>query len=447
MNILLIIIVITFCAIFKTKPKRALLYYMVLKLPLDQLIWQINLNIGFTYIKGSEFITVCFIIVCWLDLINKKKHLKTPGFILFLYVFAYIIQIFREPYIVWGLRLFFQMVGGIIIGLVFAKYFKTKEDITKLIKAVLFGAVIVSILDIPAIFSGGQFTVYYSKANTTLGTYLSGGVGNYYSADSFAHGLIVSIPVVLLGLSFLKQKWQIALCLYFLIFSTLGVFSSALRAGWLSTITALLLWMIFNKRFKILVISILSVFILISIESFSGGFDRAYSKIEDEIIGIQAGNYDTLLQDRSRIWSLYWQHYLNYPLFDKLFGSNNFWALANIIQHDPHNDFLFTLLRMGLIGLVLLLALYGSMGFKLIQHLRRFESYYDKNVAFTALLCLIMMIIPAFFRAGFVNPNYQTFFWTFCFITYNLAGFRLKSYDVEHKNPVNLKMEISTTMA
>ena len=45
------------------------------------------------------------------------------------------------------------------------------------------------------------------------------------------------------------------------------------------------------------------------------------------------------------------------------------------------------------------------------------EEYFNRNLALTAILALIGMMVPALTRAGLMNPNYEWVFWTFTMIT------------------------------
>jgi O-antigen ligase len=418
---LILIGLLVYVLYFFWDTKKALLLMFLLKLPIDQLLWQITIPFPFINLKGTEFITVTVTFLCIISMMKKSFKPNFLGFSFMLYLFIYLIQIFREPHIVWGFRLFFHMTTGICIGIVVAQNFRNIPDIIQLLKMVLFSSVIVTLLDIPAIFSGGELQVYVASDDYTIGTYLSGGVGNYFSADSFAHALIVTVPGVLLASTYLTQKWQKALCIYVIIFSVIGVFCSALRAGWISLSVILLFWVATNRRKDLMIVAVSLIFIISSFQVFDKPLQTAYMKIDKEVEGFKSGYFaPNSFGGRLRIWGAYMDYYINSPMASKFIGSNGYLKIGYMLKHDPHNDFIHIILRMGFIGLLFTLLLYWKMYLKLRGLWKNKENMFLSSLAFTSILILIAMMIASSSRAGLINPNYQWFFWSFCLMSINM---------------------------
>ena len=111
--------------------------------------------------------------------------------------------------------------------------------------------------------------------------------------------------------------------------------------------------------------------------------------------------------------------------------------------HDPHNDFLLILIKMGIIGLVVTLFLYIVTFFYILKAMLSTDNNYDWDLAFTAILAFLIMFITSFTRTGLQNPNFEWIFWTFTMLTLkryisanNIAYQSEESLDDESKDSV-----------
>ena len=280
----------------------------------------------------------------------------------------------------------------------------------------LFSTAIISVLNIPAIYSGNALQIYASSENPAVGTYLTGGVGRYYAADSFANAFLVNVPVILLASVVLDTTWERALCRCVMLVVLIGVFVSCVRAAWLSLSLLLVIWMVTQRRWKLIAISAMCLIVISTSQVFSNPLREAYQKIAFEVDNIK--NYelpDQAFGRRPWIWKAYGGYYINSSILVQIIGSNEYLRLD--LGHDPHNDFLHMLLRMGVIGLCITIYLYLKTGVSLFKTWRGVGEMYDRELALTALLALLGMMIPSLTRTGLMNPNYEWQFWSFAMLT------------------------------
>lgn len=438
-SFIVILLLLGYTIFFLADRKKALLTLFLLKLPVDQIAWQIPVvSLGSRTLVASEVITVGITLLC---LTTFSQGASLPRFTaspIVIFLCAFLLQVFREPSLAWGARLFFQMTTGIFVGIAVAENFRTEEDINSLIRSMLLGTAIVAVLDVSVVFSGGQLQVYApTRDNTLVGTYLAGGVGNYYSADSFAHGLLVNVPVILSGALLLKRRWEKVLCWCVILFVVIGVFASALRAAWISLTLLLFLWMVLQKRWKLLVATVSCIALILTMQLLTSPLQKAYQRIAFEVESIRRGELPAnAFGGRPRNWKIYGDYYLNAPILTQVAGSNEYLVkAAPKVGHDPHNDFLYILLRMGVIGLGITLYLYLVMGINLFRTWRRIGTRYGANLAVTGLLALLSMLIPSFTRTGLMNPNYEWVFWSFALLAFN-QGWQYFTADFEENEEV-----------
>jgi len=290
----------------------------------------------------------------------------------------------------------------------------------------LFSTAITTVLDIPAVYSGGSLKIYApTPENPFIGTYLDGGVGQYYAADSFAFALMANVPVILLSSTLLKTKWEKTLCFCVMLFVVIGSFVSCVRAAWLALALIFLIWMIVQKRWKLMVISAVCCTIVLTSSIFVNPLRQAYQKISFEVESIS--NRELPLQSfggRPKMLLIIGTSYMNSPILHQVIGNNQLYSMVvSRMGHDPHNDFLYILLKMGLVGICVTLYLYVKMGINLFQVWRKIETFYVRNLALTAILALLNMFIPSLTRTGLMNPNFEWVFWSFAMLTFfNASG-------------------------
>ena len=425
--------VLGYIIFFFANRKKALLFLFLIKLPLDQIAWKTQIDLVFISFKGSEIITVLitllFFTAFMLDKIRDPNRLGVVGYFpkvikipILIFMGVFFMQIFTGGSIIGELRVYIKLITGFFIGVFVAKTITNENDINWLLRCMLFGTIVMSILNIPAIYSGGQLHIYVSHEDSTIGTYLSGGVGQYFSADSFAHAFLVNAPAILLAATVLKSKWEKILCLFVMLFIIVGVFVSAMRVAWISLSLLLVIWMIIQKRWKLIIVTAACVFIVVTAQVFSSPLQRAYQKISLEVDSIEKREIPSYaFGGRPRIWKIYAEYYMNAPLIIKIIGSNELFnmAMGKAGGHDPHNDFMYILIRMGIIGLVATLYLYIASGIHLLKEMRNMKTAYGWNLALTAILALLTMLVPSFTRTGLMNPNYEWVFWSFAMLAFN----------------------------
>jgi hypothetical protein len=426
-----VLFIFAYVIFFFADRKKALLTLFLIKLPFDQVAWKYSIPVGLTQLRVSEaftvFITLLLLVTFLLDKTrdsNRKGFFRhIPSMILIpmiIFMIVYFVYIFRGWW-VGSLQLFFKLITGIVVGTYVAKTLKTEEEINWLLRCMLFSTVIISILSMPAIYSGGELHVYApSSENKFVGTQIGGGVGKYYAADSFAHAFIVNIPAILFASAVLKSKWEKILCLSVSVFAILAVFAAAIRAGWISLSLILIFWMIVRRQWKLILISVFCVFIVGTAQFFSNPLQRAYQKIALEANSLEKGELppEYAFGGRPLIWKTYIGYYMNASLLDKIIGNDNilYMGLAKT-THDTHNDFLTITLKMGIIGLSATLFLYIWTSVCLLKANFSIREPYSWNLALSAILSLLSMMVPAFTRTGLMNPNYQWVFWTLAMIT------------------------------
>ncbi len=420
-----IIISILFTIFFFYNRKKAILFLFLIKLPLDQFFWRIEvISLSSFSLKASEvfslFITILCLLAIMMDKVNDPDRIGFLGSIpsviripVTLFIVFFFLNIFYSKMHILALRQFTKFTTGFVIGAFVAKTLETEEDINWLLKCMLFSTITISILSIPTIYSGGQLQIYSES-----GTYLTGGVGPYYSADSFSSAFIVNLPPILLAYSILRSKLYKILSVFVILFIVIAVFVSAMRAIWISLTLVLILWIIANKKWKLLAVSTLFVFIIMSMRLFDNPIQKAYMKVKPDVEAIQTGDLsDRSFNARPFLWKTYFSSYMNSSLLDKIFGNDLVYIRAlSIAGHDPHNDFLNILVRLGIIGLGITLILYIAVSYHLLKVFFKTESLYNWGLTLTAILSLIAMIIPSLTRTGLMNPNYEWVFWSFAFL-------------------------------
>lgn len=437
--------------------KKALWALFLIKLPLDQVAWNINIPIPFIPLRVSEafgtFIMILILVTFMLDSLkesNRKGFFRSIPSMLIIPIIIFMIMLFvntlRSGSLFSALPGFFKLTTGIIIGTYVAKTLETEEEINWLIRCMLFGTVAISILSIPAIYSGGEFKIYApTTENRNVGTYLDGGVGRYQSATSFTEAFLVNVSAILFASIVLKSKWEKLLCLLVIVFTIVAVFASANRSGWLTLAIILIIWMVVKRKWKLLVISAFCILVLATAQMFSSTLQIAYQRIAYESKSLEKGKLpDNSFGGRPFVWKTYMTYYMEAPLLDKLIGSNRILYMGSITTgHDPHNDFLFILIKMGIIGLVVTLFLYIVTFFYILKAMLSTDNNYDWDLAFTAILAFLIMFITSFTRTGLQNPNFEWIFWTFTMLTLkryisanNIAYQSEESLDDESKDSV-----------
>lgn len=415
----------SFTAFFFVNRKKAILGLFLLKLPLDQFTMKAQaFELGFLSLKVSEALSVYITLLCFVSLMmDRKKNPKSLGFLDYIppslripmvfFLLIFFINIFYSSMTFYALQQFFKLITGFFVGALVAKTLDDEEDIYKLLKCMVFGTIIISILSFPTIFSGGKLNVY-----STSGTYVTGGVGRYYAADSFSNAFMVNVPFILMAFSVSRNVLMKLLCVITILFVIIAVFASAIRASWLALSLTFIIWMVVKRRWKLLVGSIIFIFIIISTQFFYEPLQLAYQKIQPEIESIQKGSLDERsFNARPFTWKMYIIYFWNSPILDRLFGNDHLLSIVSeITMHDPHNDFINILIRLGIVGLIITLVLYILTTVSLFRAFLGTRDRYNWELAFTALLSLLTMMIPSLTRSGLTNPNYEWAFWSFAIL-------------------------------
>ena len=426
------LLVLGYILLFFADRKKALLMLFLIKLPLDQIAWKFSIPIVFTQLRISEAFTV-FITLLLLAtfLLDKTRDPDRMGFFkhvpsmliipIIIFMLVFFLNIFRGGWWLLSVQQFFKLITGIVVGTYVAKTLKTEDEINWLLRCMLFSMAIISVLSIPAIYSGGELHVYVSLSSEDkyVGTSFGGGVGNYYAADSFSNAFMVYIPAVLFASTMFKSKWEKILCLIVIMFSIVAVFVSAIRAGWLALALVLAIWMLAKRQWKLIAISAFCLFMIMTLQLFSNPLQKAYQKIAYEADSLEKGELPlNAFGGRPLSLKTYVGYYMDAPLLDKLTGNDRILILGSrAIGHDPHNDFLYILIRNGIIGLTAALCLYIVTGVYLFKAIHYTKEIYDWNLVLTAILAFLCMMIPSLTRTGLMNPNYEWVFWTFTMIT------------------------------
>lgn len=407
--------------------KKAILLLFFLKLPIDQVAWNISIPIPLMPLKGSEaFGTFTLILVLATFMLDSLKESDRRGFFrsmpsvlvvpIVMFMVLILTSLLRSGVLFSALQLFLKLITGIVIGTYVAKKFETDEDINWLIRCMLFGTITISVLSIPAIFSGGGIKVYAPTVEDELiGTQAGGGIGNYHSATSFAEAFLVNVSSILFASVVLKSRWEKLLCLFAIIFTIVAVFASANRSGWITLAVILIVWMVAKRKWKLIVISAFCILVIATAQLFSNPLQKAYQRIAYESKSLEKGEIpDNSFGGRPFIWRTYLAYFMEAPMLDKLIGGNRIIYLgAKKLGHDPHNDYILLLVKMGIIGLTITLFLYIVTFIYILKAMLNADNNYDWDLALTAILAFLTLTIPAFARTGFFNPNFEWTFWSF----------------------------------
>jgi len=237
----------------------------------------------------------------------------------------------------------------------------------------------------------------------------------YHSATSFAEAFLVNVSAILFASVILRSKWEKFLCLLVVMFTIVAVFVSANRSSWLTLAIILIVWMVVKRKWKWIAISAFCIFLMITAQLFSNPLQKAYQRIAYESESLEKGEIpDNSFSGRPYIWRTYMTYFMEAPMLDKLIGGDRIMYLGmKNMSHDPHNDYIFILVKMGIMGLGVTLYLYIVTFYYILKAMFNADNHYDWDLAFAAILAFLTLTIPSFARTGFFNPNFEWTFWTF----------------------------------
>jgi O-antigen ligase len=454
--IIFTVFVIIYMIFFFMNRKKAILLLFFIKLPMDQLTWNINIPIPLAPLKASEaFGTFIMILILVTFMLDSLKESDRRGFFrsipsvlivpISLFMILILISLLRGGILVLSLSLFLKLTTGIVIGTYVAKTFDSDEDIDWLVRCMLFGTIAISILSIPAVFSGEGLKFYAPTIEDQyIGTPKGGGIGHYYSGTSFAEAFLVNASSILLASIVLKSKWEKLLCLLAILFSIVAIFVSANRSGWITLALVLIIWMVVKRRWKLIVISAFCILVIATAQMFSNPLQKAYQRISYESDSLEKGKIpDNSFGGRPLIWKTYMAYFMEAPMLEKLIGGDRIIYMGmKKMSHDPHNDYLYILIKMGIIGLAITLFLYIVTFYYILRAMLVADNDYDWDLALTAILAFFTLTIPAFTRTGLMNPNFEWTFWSFTMLA-------LKKYmsarNIEYQDEESMDIDDEST--
>ena len=189
---------------------------------------------------------------------------------------------------------------------------------------------------------------------------------------------------------------------YLLIALILGFVVSGMKRGAMLIGGLLLVWFIIrtmkysSTKKKLWVIFLLLIFVYIGIHFIENLYDTSdyfQRRIVDTVEGQSSG--------RDRLYSTYWNHYINNDNILQLFLGEGAYHTENILHLKAHNDWLELLIDCGLCGAILYLIYWYSF-FKLWRRSEAHPLYYSIIGA-----CLLFTFVRTFFSMSFSDMPFS----------------------------------------
>ena len=194
---------------------------------------------------------------------------------------------------------------------------------------------------------------------------IRGRIGGFSSAGVYAVTLALFTPTLISFFIIFKENLKLKLCsIIFLPFIFMGFINAGSRNGFLSFSIALVSYLYFLKKEKL--ISIFSTVLVLVLITVTGGI--AYIVSPDEVTTNVIERFDPeaskdikkYSSGRTELWKYGWSLFLERPILGH--GQRSFKSLTEQRNYEysgaPHNDYLGYLVHFGLIGLFTVIMIF-----------------------------------------------------------------------------------------
>jgi len=397
-------------------PKYAIAALIVLKPVLD-LTWDYTLisDINFLKIYAGLFAILGIVYICY----HRPAALRHPVSIIWLiFIGLNLISVFviaQEHYLFSDLKYLLSILTGFVAFVLFAELFDYRAE-KKLVLSIFIGAGIVPALLwlIPVIISAP--IVSNDPMKRIMGPYFNHWNFMFYSAQLIICGLIyhavISCKRSVQEGNTVKRRWLLfkdpvqLLVIALVIIGVLMTYTCYSKIAWLSISVVLLFWFLFRKK----LIHSLAV-ILLLVLFFISPLKKDLKKVFKNEIEYYTGQVQTdkkVFRGRLSRWKKGMKTFADLSLFEKLFGSQK--TIGN-----PENQYLITLWKVGIIGLLVFIGLIIFTAYSLLHRFVIYQDLFSLGV----FLILILFLIHAIGSYPMNYPAFQWFLW-------GSAGFALQ---------------------
>lgn len=406
---MLIVATVMLVGIFWVKTKLGLICILLVR-PIFDILWSRKiLSISFLNLNLLQTLGGLVTVLCFAYLFLRHKNIaRTPilkSILIFLGI-CILSAAFFSPNLFFEITVWFKFASSFAIGLLIVEIFDNCEKIRKLLSALLFACVVVVVISLSDFFMGGH--AYYARLYSTFGPYAG--------PHSLCYFLLMIQPIILLKISTEDKAYR--RLMYWLLVSLIGfiIFNTFVRNGWIGFAIQIILYSVFKRNWKLLI-----AFLILAIMSVFMNYEVITKRFSDVTL-LTAGPSGSAgaLSGRIGIWHAYINSFINSSLLTKLIGKGVYTSVAEIL-HMPHNDYLFLLCGVGIIGLVSLLYILVQLYKALILLIKAKANPFLHNIGVTGFILLISYLIMISNVNLIIAPNSQWYFWCFMGIVISLA--------------------------
>ncbi len=248
-------------------------------------------------------------------------------------------------------------------------------------------------------------------------------IGKYQPASFvfFTHietGFLIAFAAYILAYyGWRLRGWKKIICWVGVVFfSFQEFFINNGRTGWVAYIGLLLLFAIQHFHLKGLILgAILMLLLLFSFYTISPTFHQTFNQSLQNIRQYEAGNVQSSLGYRLSFVDISWQLVKQKPVFG--YGTGGFQTAYTLTPgvpnwrhlRTPHNEYLMTMVQLGIVGLLLLLLMF---------YIQLHSSFYLEDTRFLAQALLLAFLLSCAYNAFLylsVSGHFYVFFTALCY--------------------------------
>jgi len=375
-------------------PKIGILVTLVLKPIIDTTWDNVFFGMKLTYAMGVGVP----ILIGFHALLNLRGEgfSKMPLFLLWLiYVLWNFIAvqtiIYNAP--LRGVEIFFRTLNGFIGFYMFQRYFRQKEDFKKLLIALMLAGLFPIGVGVYQLVTGHVWKAWLQSG-------VERNIGLYHDHATLKYYFFQTIAAILLYWSYCTKKTEIIKNVFLLTYFACCVpvlYKLYVKSGNIAFGMWMLIWSALQK--KILLLGLCAITILLAnIYLENRLLDEMY-KVYDKEISVLTGELpaDRSFAGRWGLWKAWYNDWKKRSTLSKFFGSG-------LSGYRLHNDYIFVLVRSGIIGLLCYLALLVAIGGSLFIGLLRGIT----PLRVVALMVFCLWLVDAI---GLVPSGYPAFQW------------------------------------
>jgi hypothetical protein len=380
------------------RPKQGILFTLMAKPIIDTTWGEVFFGIKLLYIMGVGVPVLVFI-----HAIFNKEEDRLSEMPLFWFWLTYISWNFITSQIITyqsgmkGLDIFFRVLNGFLGFYWFQRYFREKEDLNKLLLAML----------VAGMFPIGVGVFQFVTGYTWKAWVAEGGmrnIGLYHDQATLKYYFFQTVAALLLYISYFGNKGKVRkvmLSAYFVLCVPV-LYKLYVKSGNVAFGLWLLIWTGLQKRFLLLGLIVFSAVLLntVSGNRLLGDILDTYQKE----IGVIRGDVELERSFAGRWfrWKAWFNEWQSAGILVKAFGTGKTGSGA-------HNDYIFVVTRSGVVGLLSYLLLLGSIGVSMAFSLLRRMT--PLKVLSLMIFCLWLVEAIGLVPSGY--PSFQWFAWGF----------------------------------